>query len=77
MKENNIVRFKNKEKVHEIFVPSNSNGLMSVIGIIADDKSKILWVFSSNPGVTNYPTDNPIVSLKAFDLITGNIKIDK
>ena len=72
LKENKIVRFKNKEKVHEIFVPSNSNGLMSVIGIFADDKSKILWVCSSNPGVTNYPTDNPIVSLKAFDLNSGD-----
>ena len=72
LKENKIVRFKNKEKYSEIFVPSNSNGLMSVIGIIADDRNKILWACSSNPGVTNYPTQNPIVSLKAFDLATGD-----
>jgi len=72
LKENKIVRFKNKEKYGEIFVPSNSNGLMSVIGIIADDRNKILWACSSNPGVTNYPTQNPIVSLKAFDLATGD-----
>ena len=43
---------------------------MSVIGILADDRNKILWACSSNPGVTNYPSDNP-VSLKAFDLNTG------
>ena len=70
LKENKIVRFKNKKKYHEIFVPSNSNNLMSVIGILADDRNKILWACSSNPGVTNYPSDNP-VSLKAFDLNTG------
>ena len=72
LKENKIVRFKNKKKYSEIFVPSNSNGLMSVICIIADDRNKILWACSSNPGVTNYPTQNPIVSLKAFDLTTGD-----
>ena len=70
LKENKIVRFKNKKKEAEPFVPSNSNGLISVIGILADDRSKILWACSSNPGVTNYPSDNP-VSLKAFDLNTG------
>ena len=36
-----------------------------------DDKHKILWACSSNPGVTNYPSNNP-VSLKAFDLISGD-----
>ena len=70
LKENKIVRFKNKKKNAELFVSSNSNGLMSVIGILADDRNKILWACSSNPGVTNYPSDNP-VSLKAFDLNSG------
>ena len=70
LKENKIVKFKNKKKDSELFVPSNSNGLMSVIGILADDHNKILWACSSNPGVTNYPSDNP-VSLKAFDLNSG------
>jgi len=70
LKENKIVKFKNKKKESELFVPSSSNGLMSVIGILADDRNKILWACSSNPGVTNYPSNNP-VSLKAFDLNTG------
>ena len=70
LKENKIVKFKNEKKKSELFVSSNSNGLMSVIGILADDRNKILWACSSNPGVTNYPSDNP-VSLKAFDLNTG------
>ena len=70
LKENKIVKFKNKKKDSELFVSSNSNGLMSVIGILADDRNKILWACSSNPGVTNYPSDNS-VSLKAFDLNTG------
>tara|TARA_B100001123_G_C15170657_1_gene971263 strand:+ start:130 stop:1116 length:987 start_codon:yes stop_codon:yes gene_type:complete len=72
LKENKIVRFKNKKEISEIFIPSNTNNLMSVIGIIVDDRNKILWACSSNPGVTNYPTENPIVALKAFDLLTGN-----
>ena len=71
LKENKIIKFKNKEKTSEIFVPSNSNNLNSVIGIIVDDRNKILWACSSNPGVSNYPSDK-IVSLKAFDLDSGN-----
>ena len=70
LKENKIVKFKNKKNKPETFVSPNSNGIMSVIGILADDRNKILWACSSNPGVTNYPSDNP-VSLKAFDLETG------
>ena len=71
LKENKIVRFKNNEKKSEIFVPSNSNSLNSVIGIIADNRNKILWACSSNPGVSNYPSDK-VVSLKAFDINTGD-----
>ena len=70
LKENKIVKFKNENSEVESFIPSNSNGLMSVIGILADDRNKILWACSSNPGVTNYPSNNP-VSLKAFDLNSG------
>ena len=71
LKENKIVRFKNNEKKSEIFVPPNSNSLNSVIGIIADNRNKILWACSSNPGVSNYPSDK-VVSLKAFDINTGD-----
>ena len=68
LKENKIVKIPNNKNEYEEFIPSNSNGLLSVIGIIADDYNKILWACSSNPGVTNYPVDNPIVALKSFDL---------
>ena len=71
LKENKIIKFKNKKKEAEIFIPSNSNNLNSVIGILADDRNKILWACSSNPGVSNYPTDD-LVSLKAFDLSSGD-----
>tara|TARA_B100000029_G_scaffold369398_1_gene363226 strand:- start:599 stop:1573 length:975 start_codon:yes stop_codon:yes gene_type:complete len=70
LKENKIIKFRNKKKTSEIFVPSNSNDINSVIGIIVDDRNKILWACSSNPGVSNYPSDK-IVSLKAFDLNSG------
>ena len=72
LKENKIVVFRNKEKYAKTFIPSESNDLMSVIGILADDRNKILWACSSNPGVSNYPSENPIVSLKAFDLNSGS-----
>ena len=72
LKENKIVVFRNKEKYAKTFIPSESNDLMSVIGILADDRNKILWACSSNPGVSNYPSKNPIVSLKAFDLNSGS-----
>ena len=71
LKENKIIRFKNKKKEAEIFIPSNSNNLNSVIGILADDRNKILWACSSNPGVSNFPSDD-LVSLKAFDLNSGD-----
>ena len=71
LKENKIIRFKNKKKEAETFIPSNSNNLNSVIGILADDRNKILWACSSNPGVSNFPSDD-LVSLKAFDLNSGD-----
>ena len=70
LKESKIVKFPNGKNDAEEFIPSATHGLLSVIGIIVDDKHKILWACSSNPGVTNYPSDNP-VSLKAFDLDNG------
>jgi len=70
LKESKIVKFPNGKNDAEEFIPSAAHGLLSVIGIIVDDKHKILWACSSNPGVTNYPSDNP-VSLKAFDLDNG------
>ena len=72
LKESKIVKFPNGKKTSVEFVPSAAHGLLSVIGIIVDDKHKLLWACSSNPGVTNYPSDNP-VSLKAFDLSSGDI----
>tara|TARA_Y100000590_G_scaffold464060_1_gene632493 strand:+ start:1069 stop:2076 length:1008 start_codon:yes stop_codon:yes gene_type:complete len=72
LKENKVVRLKKNGKKFEEFIPSKTDDLLSVIGMIVDDYNKILWVCSSYPGVTNYPVDNPVVSLKAFDLSTGN-----
>ena len=60
LKENKIVVFRNKEKYAKTFIPSESNDLMSVIGILADDRNKILWACSSNPGVSNFPSDDLI-----------------
>jgi sugar lactone lactonase YvrE len=51
----------------EIFVPPGKDGLASVLGVLADEKSNTLWVCSNNlDGKGAGPT-----ALKAFDLKTG------
>ena len=73
LKHNKIVKFKKKDSNHQDFIEANTNGLMSVIGIMSDDRNKILWACSSSPGVSNYPKGDNVVSLKAFDLNNGSL----
>ena len=73
LKHNKIVKFKKKDSNHQDFIEANTNGLMSVIGILSDDRNKILWACSSSPGVSNYPKGDNVVSLKAFDLNNGSL----
>lgn len=54
----------------ELFVPTASDGLLSVVGIYADDASGVLYACSSDlriPSLTGYAPP----ALKAFDLATG------
>jgi sugar lactone lactonase YvrE len=50
------------------FIPTGSNGLVSPLGLYADDATNTLWVCSSDTG--NGPRRGP-VSIKTFDLTTG------
>lgn len=50
------------------FIAAGSNGLVSPLGIYADDATNTLWVCSSDTG--NGPRRGP-VSIKAFNLTTG------
>ena len=73
LKHNKIVKFKKKDSNHQDFIEANTNGLMSVIGIMSDDRNKILWACSSSPGVSNYPKGDNVFSLKEFDLNNGSL----
>jgi sugar lactone lactonase YvrE len=51
-----------------VLVPAGSNGLNSVFGVYADEKSNTLWVCS------NKSDKSPEVAAKSFDLKTGSPK---
>jgi sugar lactone lactonase YvrE len=52
------------------FIPAGSNGLVSVLGLYADDPANTLWVCSSDAG-NGQRTGTAAVALKAFNLTTG------
>jgi sugar lactone lactonase YvrE len=54
----------------EPFIEAGANGLVSVVGMYADDDSGTLWVCSSDAGNAQLSGSAP-VALKAFDLATG------
>jgi sugar lactone lactonase YvrE len=53
------------------FIPAGSNGLVSVLGMYADDPTNTLWVCSSDAG-NGQRTGMAPVALKAFNLTTGD-----
>lgn len=58
----------------EAFITADAeNGLVSVLGLYADDANGTLWVCSSDAGNGNLAGDAP-AALKAFDLATGDLK---
>jgi sugar lactone lactonase YvrE len=60
----------------EPWIKQGTNGLISVVGVLADDRSGTLWVCSSNmTGMGVSFSGSPAeTSLKAFDLKTGTPK---
>jgi len=55
------------------FIAAGSNGLVSVLGMYADDPTNTLWVCSSDAGNGSLKGTSP-VAIKAFDLTTGAAK---
>lgn len=53
--------------------PDATNGILSIFGVLADDKSHTLWLCST-PNVFGPERSKGVASLKAFDLKTGRIK---
>jgi sugar lactone lactonase YvrE len=58
-----IYKMKPGEKEPKPFISREGNGFTTVLGVLADEKAKTLWVCNTNPGI-----------LKAFDLGTGSAK---
>jgi len=54
--------------------PSAENGLLAVLGVLADERSHTLWVCSSPSGPLRSPPAVGTASLVAFDLKSGTLK---
>jgi sugar lactone lactonase YvrE len=70
IKRGEIHRARPGQRTAELFVPQGRDGLMSVVGIYADDARGLLYACSSDlklPSLTGYAAP----ALKAFDLSTG------
>lgn len=60
----------------ELWIKPGTNGLLSVLGVLADERASTLWVCSSDlseAGVKIAGGQKP-VALKSFDLKTGAVK---
>jgi sugar lactone lactonase YvrE len=68
-----IMRSPAGETQMEPFIESGTNGLISVLGLWADNDRKILWACSSDAGNGKWAGSGP-VGVKAFDLHTGEPK---
>lgn len=54
-------------------LPDDANGLMSLFGVLADDRRGLLWA-CNNPPFGGPPPVGAQSSLKAFDLATGALR---
>lgn len=61
-----VLRIAPGQTTAEEWIKAGTNGLNSVLGVLADEKNKLLWVCSNKLGPTGDPT-----AVKTFDLKTG------
>jgi sugar lactone lactonase YvrE len=73
MYEGSIYKAAAGAKEAEPFIQAGENGLVSVLGLYADDAMNTLWVCSSDAGNGKLTGSAP-VAVKAFDLQTGAAK---
>jgi sugar lactone lactonase YvrE len=73
MYEGSIYKAAAGAKEAEPFIEAGANGLVSVLGMYADDATGTLWVCSSDAGNAKLTGTAP-VAVKAFDLETGAAK---
>lgn len=68
-----IMRAKPGSEMMEPFIEAGANGLVSVLGLWADEKQNTLWACSSDFGNGKLAGSAP-VGVKAFDLNSGTAK---
>ncbi len=73
MEEGCIMKVPPGAKEAEPFIAMGANGLVSVLGLYADDARGMLWACSSDAGNGKLTGSAP-VGVKAFDLKTGEAK---
>jgi sugar lactone lactonase YvrE len=73
MEEGTIVKAAPGSDKAEPFIAAGANGLVSVLGLYADEASNTLWACSSDAGNSKLKGTAP-VGIKAFDLKTGAAK---
>ncbi len=70
MEDGSILRVAPGARQAEPFISSGSNGLVSVLGVLADNNNGLLWACSSDAGNGVLAGSAP-VAIKSFDLKTG------
>jgi len=70
MEEGAIMRIAPGASVAEPFIAAGTNGLVSVLGVLADDARGLLWACSSDAGNAPRAGSAP-PAVKAFDLASG------
>jgi streptogramin lyase len=73
MEEGSIVRVLPGATEAEPFIAPGANGLVSVLGLYADERRGLLWACSADAGNGKLADAAP-VGVKAFDLHTGEVR---
>ena len=69
-----VYRAKSKESQATVWIKPKSNGLTTVLGVLADEKAGVLWVCTSASGGRNGQPFVGETALKAFNLKDGSFK---
>jgi len=69
-----VYRASSKESKATVWIPAKSNGLTTVLGVLADEKAGVLWVCTSASGGRNGAPFVGETALKAFNLKDASLK---
>ena len=69
-----VYRASSKESKATAWIPAKSNGLTTVLGVLADEKAGVLWVCTSASGGRNGAPFVGETALKAFNLKDASLK---